>query len=434
MAVVLGQGAAGAGSSQSTGTSTSSTGVLPQLQQNYQDLLGKNVANYGAVQDAYAGTKTDLQNNLQSIYPQYGAIQSQVENTLGLGGALGGSNWGVAGPAKTAIDQAAAKTQGNTDAQLINSGLAGTSLRGNLANQNTLYQNQATAGLGAQLAQTAAGYQASLGLAGLGAQMQGAGMQSQLGQSYFGDLSHYQFANTAGNLTGQTSQSNQTGSSTAAPGQAGSNYAPGVGGSSGVPGTGGNPSGVPFTGASGLSALNGPGGGGASGAGQGGSGSVSPFGQNASLGGQFFGSGLAPYQAGGGSAGIASGIGSIGAGLGGLGGIAGGLGGIAAGLGAFQGSGALGDTTQQDTAFMYGTDPSQLPTDSPYYQPSPQDLQSWDQGVNAGGDTGAEFYPLALGLTMSGVDAGGGTGGADFSGGDYAGSSYGGSYGGYGYV
>lgn len=178
------------------------TYMIPGMGDVYSQLLGLNEQNYGNILGAYAGGETGLAGHLPGIYGGYGNVLSGVENTLGLGGALGGSNWGVASPAALAIEQQAKQTAGNIEEQMTDQGWGNSSIGANLQEQNTLLENQALGGLGAQLAQTAAGYQGNIGMAGLGAQMQGLGMQSGLNQALMGNLAGYHFSNTAGQLAG----------------------------------------------------------------------------------------------------------------------------------------------------------------------------------------------------------------------------------------
>jgi hypothetical protein len=203
-------------SQSSQSSSTSGSQVNPQMASMYGQLLGMNQGVYGQTNQAFQQGQSQLANQLPGIYGAYGQITPDVMNTLGMGAVLGqNGNWGVAGPAAQAIGQTYAQNQGQIMQQDIGSGLGNSSLMGNQMTQNALSASQAYGGLGAQLAQTAAGYQAQIPLAQLGAQMQGAGMQSNLAAQYGGTLGRFQFANTAGQLMAPYSQSNQqsTGSS-----------------------------------------------------------------------------------------------------------------------------------------------------------------------------------------------------------------------------
>lgn len=202
----------GGGSGSSSSSSSSHPDTIPGMMGVYSQLLGLNQQNYGNVLNAYQQGQGNLGQQLPGIYGGYGAVQGQVENTLGMGQVLGqNGNWGVAAPAAQAIGQAYQQNQANTTQQMTNAGLGNTTVGANLQNQNTLGAAQAYGGLGAQLAQTAAGYQAQIGQAGLGARMQG--LQAQTG--LYGDqgkaLAGYNFQNTAGALSGQyTNSSSQS--------------------------------------------------------------------------------------------------------------------------------------------------------------------------------------------------------------------------------
>lgn len=205
-ATVTSSGGVGAGGGTASGSS-STPGVIPQMQSNYEQLLNINQQRYGNMQSAYNAGQSNLSEKLPGIYQGYGDIQKNVMNTLGMGQVLGqNGNWGVAGPAAQAIGQQGAAQQGQVTQRMTDAGLGNTSVPGNLSNQANLFTQQAYGGLGAQLAQTAAGYQSQIGLAGQGAQMQGLGMQTGLTQAALGPM-EMQAANTAGNLTGQTSSS-----------------------------------------------------------------------------------------------------------------------------------------------------------------------------------------------------------------------------------
>jgi hypothetical protein len=181
----------------SSSSSSGGASVDPTLFGGYQNLLGLNQNNYSNILGAYSGGASQLQGNLSGIYPGYGALTGQIKDTLG----LSGGGWGVAAPAAEAIKNAGIAEQGKIGQQMTNQGLGNTTVSGNMANQANYFTQQAYGGLGAQLAQTFAGYQSQLGLAGLGARMQGAGMQSGLAQNLGSTLGHYSFGNTMGNLT-----------------------------------------------------------------------------------------------------------------------------------------------------------------------------------------------------------------------------------------
>lgn len=197
----------------STGSSSSqqSTQMVPGMMNVYNQLLGLNQNNYQNMLNAYTAGGQTLAGQLPNIYQGYGGLQNQIMGTLGMGQVLGkNGNWGVAAPAAQAIGQTFAQQRGATDQQMINAGLGNTTVRGNLQNQNALMAGQAYGGLGAQLAQTAAGYQAQTGLAGLSAQLAGAQMQSNFTNEYGQALAHHTFSNTAGSLTGGVGDAHST--------------------------------------------------------------------------------------------------------------------------------------------------------------------------------------------------------------------------------
>jgi hypothetical protein len=196
----------GTNPNQGGSASTSGTGIVPGMLDVYNQLLGLNQQHYQNVLGAYQGAQGNLAQNLPSISQGYGDIENQVMGTLGQGRALGGNNWGVAQPAATAIGKAFTQAMGNSSQQMVNAGLGNTTVTANLQNMNAQNAGNAYASLGSQLAQTAAGYQSQLGLAGLGQRMQGLGMQTGLSQAAFGPLGQ-SFGNTAGNLTGGFSNS-----------------------------------------------------------------------------------------------------------------------------------------------------------------------------------------------------------------------------------
>lgn len=190
----------GSGGSGTYSTSSSSPEMISGMKDIYNQLLGINQQHYGNVQNAYNSAQQNLSSALPSIYSGYNQLSSNVMNTLGLG--TGG--WGVAAPAAAAIGQQAAKTQGAATQQLTDRGLGNTTAVQNVADQNSLYTQEAYGSLGSQLAQTAAGYQSNIGEAGLSAQMTGLQTQSGLTSNALSALGQ-QESNTAGSLWGNTS-------------------------------------------------------------------------------------------------------------------------------------------------------------------------------------------------------------------------------------
>lgn len=213
-----GFGSPGGGGSTQSGSSQSqqATQIVPGMMGVYSQLLGLNQGNYQNVLSAYTQGQNRQASQLPGIYQGYGQLQGDVANTLGMGQVLGqNGNWGVATPAAQAIERQYAQARGDTTQSLANAGLGNTTAAQNFQNQNAYNAAQSYGNLGAQLAQTAAGYQSQIGQAGLGAQMQGSQAQAQLAAQRGSSLAGYNFANTAGGLTGGfgSSSSTQTGQS-----------------------------------------------------------------------------------------------------------------------------------------------------------------------------------------------------------------------------
>jgi hypothetical protein len=198
-----------AGTSQSTGSSQQRTDVVPGMLPIYNQLLGLNRQNYGNVMNAYQQGQQRAAAQLPGVYGGYGQLSSDVMNTLGMGQVLGqNGNWGVAGPAATAIADTFKETQGRNIDQLVSAGLGNTTENAALQQQAAQQATKSYADLGAQLATQAAQQQAQIGQAGLGAQMQGLGLQTDLTKGALGPLGQ-PFANTAGSLTGGFGSSQQ---------------------------------------------------------------------------------------------------------------------------------------------------------------------------------------------------------------------------------
>lgn len=198
------------GGSSGSSTSNSSTQIVPGMMNVYSQLLGANENNYGNMMNAYQTGEQTIGQQSPQIAAGYGNVNSAVQNQLGMGQVLGqNGNWGVAGPAAQAIQQQTQQGGANITQQMTNAGLGNTTAAGNAQTQNTFYGNQALAGLGSQLAQTAAGYTAQEGNAAQASQMQGLGLQANLYGQALNPLST-QFSNTAGSLTGGVSSSSST--------------------------------------------------------------------------------------------------------------------------------------------------------------------------------------------------------------------------------
>lgn len=164
----------------------------------YNETLNLNQANYQNILNTFSSGQANLSAQLPSIYSGYGNTLAGIKSTLG----IGGGGWGVAAPAAEAIKQTFAQTSGQNVQRAINAGLGNTTVLPNLQNQASLMAGQAYGGLGAQLAQTYAGYQAQFGLAEQQARMQGLSAQTGLYGQEGSTLGGYRFANTSGAAPG----------------------------------------------------------------------------------------------------------------------------------------------------------------------------------------------------------------------------------------
>jgi hypothetical protein len=223
----------GSSSGYSSGLSQSAPVINPGAAGFYNQLLGLNRQNYQSVLDSYSSGIRNAQGQLPGIYNAYGGLEKQVMGTLG----LTGGGWGVATPAAQAIQRTFEQQNANSQQQLVNAGLGNTTILSGVQGQNARQAAEAYGGLGAQLAQTAAGYQSQFGLAQQQARMQGLGMQTGLASQLGSTLGGYRFANTFGNLYGQ--QSTSSNQSRQASSNVGSSYSPSGGGGYGGSSSGG---------------------------------------------------------------------------------------------------------------------------------------------------------------------------------------------------
>lgn len=212
----------------STGSSTSGTQIVPGMLGLYNQMLGLQQRQYSNVLSAYGNGINAVGQQLPGIVQGYGNLLGDVRNTLGMGGG-----WGVATPAAQAIQRTYEQNRGQIAQQLTSAGLGNTTVSGNLQNQAAMQAAQAYGSLGAQLAQTYAGYQAQLGGAGLAARMQGLGQQVGLSQGLGNALAGYHFSNSVGPLLGNYSQSsNMSQQTSSGSSRAGGGYGGGGGGGS----------------------------------------------------------------------------------------------------------------------------------------------------------------------------------------------------------
>lgn len=207
------------------GQSVSGEAIIPAMGQVYSQLLGLNVGNYNQILSGYQQAQSNLSAGLAGSSAGYGNLYSGIRDTLG----VGGGGWGVAQPAANAIQEQFARSRGDIMSGMINSGLGNSTVAAAMQNQNALGASRAYGELGNQLANTAAGYAANIGLQQQQAYMQGLGMQSQMANNYLNTLGQYRFQNTAGDLVGRYSAS--------------SSGAGGGGGGGGFRGSGGGGSG-----------------------------------------------------------------------------------------------------------------------------------------------------------------------------------------------
>jgi hypothetical protein len=163
-------------------------GLAMSYQQDYDSALQGNQQNYNNILAGYQQNYGQLQTGLSAVGAGYGSLMSGITNTLGADyGVPGASNqWGIAAPAAAAINKEfAAQTGQRFDANgnpigvptggsiansLISQGLGNTSAMPDDSRSATQDYNTALGSLGANLAQTYAGYQSSIGQAYLGQQ------------------------------------------------------------------------------------------------------------------------------------------------------------------------------------------------------------------------------------------------------------------------
>lgn len=149
--------------------------------QDYQSMLD-------AANQSYKDTLAGYQSALSGMQAQQAEI-SQGYNTL-QANVLGG----LAGASKAASQEVAdryAWLGGKTDQQLISAGLGNTTVRGAMARGVTLDHAKAQTDVANTFANTAAGYQTNLGLAGLGYRANALGQQSAWQGAQLGYMGAY---------------------------------------------------------------------------------------------------------------------------------------------------------------------------------------------------------------------------------------------------
>jgi len=195
------------GAAPGQSVSQSDTQMVPGMVNVYNQLLGLNQSNYQRMLGAYQQGQAHLSGRLPQVSGLYGSLSGDVMSTLGMGQVLGkDGNWGVAAPAAEAIRKQGVYQSGAATQQLTSAGLGNTTAAAQAQNQVAANTQSAYGQLGADLARQAAAYQAQIGLARAGAEMQGLGMQTGLTQYGMGQMNQ-PFSNTAGSLTGGSSRS-----------------------------------------------------------------------------------------------------------------------------------------------------------------------------------------------------------------------------------
>jgi hypothetical protein len=209
--------------------SQSAPGFIPGQGSVYKPMLKRSNMRWGALQQGMQQAMHNVNSQMASIYSGYHDAGQQAMHTLG----VDGGGWGVASPAAQAIQRTFAQQNGQMQQDMISRGLGNSTVLANLQQGNLLNYGEAMGGLGAQLAQTAAGYQFQANMGGLGAKIQGLGMQTDLSKAYMGDVTGFRF-NEFSPLTGQFSSS--TGGSTNQGQSANPMMGGGGGGGSGIMG------------------------------------------------------------------------------------------------------------------------------------------------------------------------------------------------------
>lgn len=250
---------AGVGTSQqgqsSSQRSTGTPGIIPGTMDLYSQLLGLNQQNYNTMLGGYGSAGQNLAQRLGQIQGGYGDLGARVGQAGGtaLDWQTGGGNniqrgydelmrsvmgniQGTDASQRQAIQDAYRAQQGQVTQQMLNAGLGNTTVAGTMQRGPMLDAQKANIALSNQMAQLMAGYQSQIGgaklgylnqlnqqnvaqqnlmaqrmqeigMAGLGQQMSGLGMQNQMAETLLRSLAGYRFQNTFGNMTGQTSES-----------------------------------------------------------------------------------------------------------------------------------------------------------------------------------------------------------------------------------
>jgi hypothetical protein len=137
----------------------------------YSDALDANQTNYNNILAGYQQLEGNQQTAQQGIQAGYGSLTNQVMNTI----------QGADQSQINATNAAYSTGIGNANQSLINSGLGNTTVQMSTDAGLQLQQQQALTNVANQFAQTQAGYQSNLGLAGLNYANQASQQNTALG-------------------------------------------------------------------------------------------------------------------------------------------------------------------------------------------------------------------------------------------------------------
>lgn len=137
----------------------------------YSDALNANQTNYNNILAGYQQLEGNQQNAQQNIQQGYGNLYNTVTSGI----------QGIDQSQINAVNAAYSQGIGNANQQLINSGLGNTTVQMSTDAGLQLQQQQALTNVANQFAQTQAGYQSNLGLAGLNYANQASQQNTALG-------------------------------------------------------------------------------------------------------------------------------------------------------------------------------------------------------------------------------------------------------------
>ncbi len=142
----------------------------------YSNALNLNEQNYGNILQGYQGLGQSQLSAQNQIQQGYGNLSNQVMGDI----------QGIGASQSQAIQDTYAQQSGNSAQQMINSGLGNTTVQQSVQRGNLLDEQKAQIGLSNQMAQLTAGYQSSLGLAGLNQANQSNMQRTALGSQQLG--------------------------------------------------------------------------------------------------------------------------------------------------------------------------------------------------------------------------------------------------------